>query len=174
MKEPASEQSVHPSSTPAVSASTPVIVTLPYRQATAAPSGISGAIINENYKDVPNSNMRKVIAKRLAESKATVPHFYVTGECTIDDLMGMRKAMKKDMNINISVNDIVIKSAALALRDVPITNSKFDVKAAAVKNGNTVDISVAVATPNGLITPIVTTAVLNKLLHIKICMYYYF
>jgi pyruvate dehydrogenase E2 component (dihydrolipoamide acetyltransferase) len=103
--------------------------------------------------------MRKIIAKRLAESKATVPHYYLTGECTIDDLMSMRKKLKKELEINVSVNDIVIKSAALALKDVPIANSKFDVKSSTIKAGSTVDISVAVATPNGLITPIVTNAV---------------
>lgn len=120
----------------------------------------SSAPANANYKDIPNSNMRKVIAKRLTESKATVPHFYTSIECEIDALMALRKTFKKDMDLNISVNDLVIKSAALALRDVPEANAKWNKQGNAIDASGCkqVDISVAVATPNGLITPILTGA----------------
>lgn len=120
----------------------------------------SGAPVNSSYKDIPNSNMRKVIAKRLTESKATVPHFYTSIECEIDALMALRKTFKKDMDLNISVNDLVIKSAALALRDVPEANAKWNKLGNAIDASGCkqVDISVAVATPNGLITPILTGA----------------
>lgn len=149
-----------------LAAAAPAIVapTTAAPNAVATPSSFTAAStaapVNSNYKDIPNSNMRKVIAKRLTESKATVPHFYTSIECEIDALMAMRKTFKKEMELNISVNDLVIKSAALALRDVPEANAKWS------KLGNTidasgckqVDISVAVATPSGLITPILTGA----------------
>ena len=124
----------------------------------AVPNADKYAPVNSNYTDIPASNMRKVIAKRLTESKATVPHFYTTIECEIDQLMALRKSIKKDFDITVSVNDLVIKSAALALRDVPEVNAKFNPKTGAVTPGSSVDISVAVATPNGLITPILTGA----------------
>lgn len=120
----------------------------------------SQAPVNSHFKDIPNSNMRKVIAKRLTESKATVPHFYTSIECEIDALMALRKTFKKDMELNISVNDLVIKSAALALRDVPEANSRWNKQSGSIdaSTSKQVDISVAVATPNGLITPILTGA----------------
>lgn len=129
-------------------------------KASATSSLNTEAPVNDHFKDIPNSNMRKVIAKRLTESKATVPHFYISIECEIDALMKLRKDLQKNFEVNVSVNDLVIKSAALALRDIPEANSKwnkqhFDIDSSNSKN---VDISVAVATPNGLITPIVTGA----------------
>jgi pyruvate/2-oxoglutarate dehydrogenase complex dihydrolipoamide acyltransferase (E2) component len=88
-----------------------------------------------------------------------VPHFYTSIECEIDELMALRKTFKKDFEVNVSVNDLVIKSAALALRDVPEVNAKYNVKTGTIIPGNgIIDISVAVATPNGLITPILTGA----------------
>jgi len=128
--------------------------------AQAALSGfvISREPVNSHYTDIPNTNMRKVIAKRLTESKAQVPHFYVSIECEIDELMALRKDFKSLFDTNISVNDLVIKSAALALRDVPEANAKWNKSSGAVDPGTAIDISVAVATPSGLITPIVTGA----------------
>jgi len=115
--------------------------------------------VNERFTDIPNSNMRKIIAKRLAESKATVPHLYLTMECEIDSLLLFRQQLKKQLDVAVSVNDLVIKSAALALRDVPRANARWNAAAGSVQSGEgKVDISVAVATPNGLITPIVTAA----------------
>jgi len=130
--------------------------------AMAAPSAASSSMdgvyapVNDKYTEINNSNMRKIIAKRLTESKATVPHFYMSITCEIDELLGFRKVLKNDMGVNVSVNDFVIKSAALALRDVPEANQKWNGTARVDSNG--IDISVAVATPAGLITPIVTGA----------------
>jgi pyruvate dehydrogenase E2 component (dihydrolipoamide acetyltransferase) len=87
-----------------------------------------------------------------------VPHLYVTIECNIDALLNLRKTLKRDMDVNVSVNDLVIKGAALALRDVPEANAKWNKGAGRADASGGVDISVAVATPNGLITPIVTGA----------------
>lgn len=126
--------------------------------------------VNSRYKDIPNTNMRKVIAKRLTESKATVPHLYTSIECEIDELLALRKTLKADLDVNVSVNDLVIKSAALALRDVPQANAKWNPKTQSVdQGGGRVDISVAVATPNGLITPIVTRADRRGLGDINAC-----
>ena len=112
--------------------------------------------VNDKYTDIPNSNMRKVIAKRLTESKATVPHLYSSIEIEIDELLQVRKQLKKDFDLNVSVNDLVIKSAALALRDVPQVNSKWDRLSNQVVPSPSIDISVAVATPNGNIQNIYT------------------
>lgn len=117
-----------------------------------------GAPVNDNFVDIPNSNMRKVIAKRLTESKSTVPHLYAQIECRLDNLLSMRKTFINDLNTNVSVNDMVIKAAALALRDLPDVRRKWDVQSNSLSDPDSVDIAVAVATPNGLITPIVTGA----------------
>ena len=96
------------------------------------------------YEDVPNSSMRKIIAKRLTQSKAEVPHFYTTVTVTLDEALALRKELASNFGVKVSVNDLVIKASAMALRDHPGVNLS-----------PTVDISVAVATPSGLITPIV-------------------
>lgn len=149
--------SVQPAPTPA----TPISSTIPSASIHTDKSSSSAfqpstAPVNNRYIDIPNSNMRKIIAKRLSESKSSVPHFYTTIECNVDSIMKLRKVLKRDYNANISVNDFVIKAAALALRDIPAANAKWDPKSNSVIPGNDIDISVAVATPNGLITPIVT------------------
>jgi pyruvate dehydrogenase E2 component (dihydrolipoamide acetyltransferase) len=124
--------------------------------APVAPS--STAPVNSNYTDIPLTTMRKVIAKRLTESKQTVPHSYCLATVEIDAVLKMRKQLAKDFNVNVSVNDAVIKAAALALRDVPEANARFDAARGAVQRSPSIDVSVAVATPTGLITPIVTNA----------------
>ena len=100
---------------------------------------------NMTFEDVPNNNMRKVIAKRLTESKSTVPHFYTTVQITLDQVLKLRKQL---LPVKVSVNDVIVRAAALACRDVPEVNHPSN-------NNNDVDISIAVATPTGLITPIV-------------------
>lgn len=133
-------------------------VSAPPSLSAAAAYSVDTTAVNESYTDIPNSNMRKVIAKRLTESKSTVPHFYVTMDCEIDELLGMRKALKADFDSNVSVNDLVIKSAALALRDLPQIGAKWNRAKSCIEAAGPVDIAVAVATPNGLITPIVKSA----------------
>jgi pyruvate dehydrogenase E2 component (dihydrolipoamide acetyltransferase) len=103
------------------------------------------------FTDVRNNNMRKVIAKRLTESKSTVPHFYATAEIELDNIMTLRNKLKA-MEVKVSVNDLIIRASALALRDVPEVNASY--AKGMVRMSPTVDISVAVATPGGLITPI--------------------
>jgi len=116
------------------------------------------APVNEAYEDVAASSMRKVISKRLTASKRDVPHFYTSATCDITELMRFRKQLKEELGASVSVNDLVIKAASMALRAVPEANASWDEATGTVKKGETVDISVAVATPAGLITPIVTGA----------------
>ncbi len=126
----------------------------------AAPTGpgarASAEALGMRYTLQPNSNVRKVIARRLSESKQTVPHFYLTVDCEIDDLLAARKRINEEHGLKISVNDIVIKAAAMALKKVPAANASWDDEGILLYDH--ADISVAVATPAGLITPIVKAA----------------
>lgn len=122
--------------------------------AVAAPPVESSSSVD--FVDQPANNIKKITAKRLTQSKAEVPHLYVSMACEVDGLMAFRKTLLKEHDVKVSVNDIIIRSAALALRDVPEANAKWT--GGARQPGESVDISVAVATPTGLITPIVTGA----------------
>lgn len=147
--------------------STPAVAAAPVAQPTAVKAVAVQDEDHRKYIDIPNSNMRKVIAKRLTESKMTVPHFYVTMECDVTEVMKLRADMKRDFEANISVNDVVIKAAALALRDVPEANAKWNAATRGAVLSEGVDISVAVATPTGLITPIIFQADRRSLLEIN-------
>mmetsp|Transcript_23177 Transcript_23177/g.54705 ORF Transcript_23177/g.54705 Transcript_23177/m.54705 type:complete len:538 (+) Transcript_23177:307-1920(+) len=107
------------------------------------------------YEDVPNNNMRKVVAKRLTASKREVPTCYTSMEVELDNVLKLRKTLLNDHDIKVSVNDIVVRCSSLALRDVPEVNGKYDPKSDTVSLQDSVDISIAVAIPNGLITPII-------------------
>jgi len=109
------------------------------------------------YTDIPLTSMRAVIAKRLSQSKSTSPHGYSTAECNIDGLNAIRNDFKAN-GIKISLNDLVLKAAATALQLVPEVNINA-IGEDDYQLMSNIDISVAVATPNGLITPIVTDVV---------------
>ncbi|MEQ8585889.1 MAG: pyruvate dehydrogenase complex dihydrolipoamide acetyltransferase [Thalassobaculaceae bacterium] len=110
-----------------------------------------------SYQEIPNSNMRKVIAKRLAESKQFAPHFYLTIDCEIDELLKVRKDLNaKSDAYKLSVNDLVIRASAIALKQVPAANATWTEKA--IRIYDQVDISVAVAIEGGLITPVIRDA----------------
>ncbi|MDB5416494.1 MAG: pyruvate dehydrogenase complex dihydrolipoamide acetyltransferase, partial [Rubritepida sp.] len=123
----------------------------------AAPAQILGATTAH-----PNSSMRKVIARRLSESKATIPHFYVAMDIELDALLELRAKLNASSPkdgpgaFKLSVNDFVIKAAAAALKRVPGANAAWTDEA--ILRFNDVDISVAVAIADGLITPIVRNA----------------
>jgi pyruvate dehydrogenase E2 component (dihydrolipoamide acetyltransferase) len=110
------------------------------------------------YTEVPLSNMRKVIARRLTEAKQTIPHFYMTVDCTLDALLALRKQLNErpGADYKLSVNDFVIKAAALALRKVPAANVSFG--GDRIYQYHDVDIGVAVAIPDGLVTPVIRKA----------------
>jgi pyruvate dehydrogenase E2 component (dihydrolipoamide acetyltransferase) len=105
------------------------------------------------------SQMRKTIARRLTESKQTVPHFYLTIDVDAAPLVEARKLINADLEAQkekVSVNDLLIKACAVALRRVPAVNSSFTPEA--LVHHQVVDISVAVAVPDGLLTPVVRDA----------------
>ena len=120
-----------------------------------------------SYELIPHDNMRKTIARRLVEAKTTIPHFYLTLDCEIDALLALRaqlnaaaptrKTDKGDVPAyKLSVNDMIIKAMALALRDVPTANVSWT-DSAMVQHRHS-DVGVAVSIPGGLITPIVRKA----------------
>jgi pyruvate dehydrogenase E2 component (dihydrolipoamide acetyltransferase) len=112
---------------------------------------------NPPYTERPLTAMRRVIARRLTESKQTVPHFYLTIDCEIDELLKFRAELNaKSDAYRISVNDFVIRAAALALRQVPAANASWSDEA--ILLWDAVDVAVAVALEDGLITPIVKNA----------------
>ena len=109
------------------------------------------------YRDVPASTMRKVIAQRLQEAKREVPHFYLTVDCAVDALLETRSQLNERSDAyNLSVNDFVIRAAALALRKVPAANASW--VDGALRQYQSADVSVAVAIEDGLVTPIVRNA----------------
>jgi pyruvate dehydrogenase E2 component (dihydrolipoamide acetyltransferase) len=111
---------------------------------------------NAPFTEIPHSNMRRIVAKRMAEAKATIPHFYLTIDCDIDSLLRMRKEINEASDAKVSVNDLVIKAAALTLKKVPAANASWSDDA--ILRWQSVDIAVAVALEDGLITPIVKNA----------------
>ena len=122
-------------------------------------SGSNAPVANniEAYEAVPNTSMRKAIARRLTESKQTAPHFYMTIDCEIDALLETRTQLNEKIESGkISVNDFVIRASALAMRQVPSANASWTEEETRIHKN--VDISIAVAIDGGLITPIVKNA----------------
>ena len=136
---------------------------------TGAPAGMSDdqirAMFEEGaYEERPHDGMRKTIARRLTESKQTIPHFYLTLDVELDALLALRgeingsapKDKEGKPGFKLSVNDFVIKAMALALRDVPMANATFTSSARLFHKN--VDVGVAVAIEDGLITPVIRRA----------------
>jgi pyruvate dehydrogenase E2 component (dihydrolipoamide acetyltransferase) len=111
--------------------------------------------------EVPVTQMRKVIAKRLGESKFTAPHFYLTLEIDMTNAIAARESINADGNVKISFNDFVIKACAYALKKHPMINSSW-YGDKIVMHGN-VNIGVAVAVPDGLLVPVINNADLKGL-----------
>lgn len=106
------------------------------------------------FESIPNTSMRKIIARRLTEAKSTIPHFYLSIDCELDSLLKTRAELNgRSDAYKLSVNDFVVRAVALALKKVPAANASWGDEA--IKRYIDVDVSVAVATPTGLITPIV-------------------
>ncbi len=143
-------------------AAMPAAVPVPPRATTAGPSAkVMADLLGMDYRQEPLSNMRKTIAPRLSEAKQTVPHFYLTMDCEIDALLETRKqlnahSVEGEGAYKLSVHDFVIRAAALALKQVPAANASWD--DSGILYYAHADVSVAVATPAGLITPIVRAA----------------
>ncbi|XP_065539224.1 pyruvate dehydrogenase protein X component, mitochondrial isoform X2 [Lathamus discolor] len=107
------------------------------------------------FTEIPASNIRRVIAKRLTESKTTIPHAYAAADCDIDAVLRLRKELAKD-DIKVSVNDFIIKATAVTLKQMPDVNATWDGEVC--RQLHSIDISIAVATDRGLITPIIKDA----------------
>jgi|TARA_B000000565_G_scaffold43851_1_gene29192 pyruvate dehydrogenase E2 component (dihydrolipoamide acetyltransferase) len=125
---------------------------------------------SNNFEIVKNSAMRKTIAERLVKSKNEAPHFYLSLDCNIDELLKVRKAINSKSNdeYKISVNDMIIKASSAALLKVPKANASWENEN--TKYFNNTDISVAVAIEGGLITPIVKNVQSKGLLEISMDM----
>jgi pyruvate dehydrogenase E2 component (dihydrolipoamide acetyltransferase) len=124
-----------------------------YVPAVAASTAAVGV---ESYDEVPVSQMRKTIAKRLAESKFTAPHFYLTKEIKMDAVLAARKRMNEYTENRISINDIIIKATAVALKSHPNVNSSW--LGDKIRRNHHVHIGVAVAIDDGLLVPVVRFA----------------
>ena len=137
---------------PAKPAAAPVAAAAPAPKAAPAPAAASP--FEPAFEEIPNTSMRKVIARRLTEAKSTIPHFYLSIDCELDALLKVRADLNgRSDAYKLSVNDFVVRAVALALKKVPAANASWGEDA--IKRYKDIDISVAVATPSGLITPIV-------------------
>lgn len=137
---------------------TPAAKAAPASATKAAPAPAAAAPAGAAYTDIPVTNMRKIIAQRLTESKQTVPHYYVTVEMEMDKVMKLREVLNKSSEdkYKLSVNDFIVKASALALKAVPEANSSW--MNDSIRQYHSSDICVATSTPTGLITPIVANA----------------
>ncbi|KFD48837.1 hypothetical protein M513_10321 [Trichuris suis] len=125
----------------------------------AAAAPVSAMAAGGSYTDLEISNIRQTIARRLLESKVNIPHYYLNVDVEIDEIVKLRHKLNEDLkeeNKKLSLNDIIIKASALACKAVPEVNSSW--LGSVIRRYDYVDVSVAVSTPNGLITPIIFNA----------------
>ena len=116
------------------------------------------------HVEIRHSMMRRTIAQRLTKSKQTVPHFYLKASCRIDALLAARQAINVAGQEKVSVNDLLVRAIAMALVEVPQANVTWDEKA--MRQYDHVDIAVAVATPRGLVTPVVRNVEAKTIRHL--------
>ncbi|GAA5056342.1 pyruvate dehydrogenase E2 component (dihydrolipoamide acetyltransferase) [Thermocatellispora tengchongensis] len=133
----------------------PAAPTLPAPAAPAPPAPGALSAPAAGYTDIPHSGMRRAIARRLTESKNTVPHFYLVADCRVDALLELRRTIKEDAATSVtpSVNDFVVKAAAAAFQEVPEANVIWTPDA--IRRFGPVSIAVAVALDDGLVTPVI-------------------
>lgn len=127
--------------------------------------GFAAPITIEHYTEVPVSQMRKTIAKRLAESKFTAPHFYLTMRIDMDEMMKARDSINTIAPMKVSFNDLIIKACAVALKKYPQVNSAW--MGDHIRFNEHVHIGVAVAVPDGLLVPVVRFADTKRLSEIS-------
>jgi len=124
--------------------------------AASAPIVLPQVVGKESFEEVPVSQMRKTIAKRLAESKFSAPHFYLTMEINMDNAITSRVAMNEVSPVKISFNDMIIKASAMALRKHPDVNSSW--MGEFIRQNHHIHIGSALALPEGLIVPVIRFA----------------
>lgn len=130
-------------------------------RAAATPASAAPVAARPAARRVPHTGMRRAIARRLTESKQHVPHFYLTVDCRMDALLALRSQANHGGAVKLSVNDFIVRAAALALREVPEVNASWHDDDIEYHAG--ADVSVAVATDGGLVTPIVRDADVKSL-----------
>ncbi len=129
----------------ATAPASPAAPAAPAAAAPAAPATSAGI-------DIPHTAMRRAIARRLTESKSTVPHFYLVADCRVDKLVALRATVNNGGSVKVSLNDFVVKAAAGAFQDVPEANATWGEKA--IRRHDSVDMSIAVGIDGGLVTPV--------------------
>ncbi|CAO3647549.1 unnamed protein product [Cunninghamella echinulata] len=140
------------------SATTTTTSTTSTASAPVTPAYAPQSNAGDAFTDIPASNMRKIIASRLTESKQQLPHYYLTVEIDMDKTNKLRQVLNSsaDGKYKLSVNDFIVKAAALSMKKVPEVNAAW--QGDYIRQYNTSDVCVAVATPSGLITPIIASA----------------
>ncbi|MGW1844173.1 dihydrolipoamide acetyltransferase family protein [Streptomyces sp. NPDC001966] len=138
-------QAAQPPSAPVPPATAPV----PEFAAPAVPAAPAGT---GDHEDIPHTRMRRAIARRLTESKQQTPHFYLRATCAVDELLALRQRINAVSPVKVSVNDLLIKAVATAHTQVPGMNAVWQPEA--VRRFRSVDVSVAIATDTGLVTPV--------------------
>ncbi|XP_069732760.1 dihydrolipoyllysine-residue acetyltransferase component of pyruvate dehydrogenase complex, mitochondrial [Phaenicophaeus curvirostris] len=144
----------------------PKVAPAPAPEAVPAAAAVGAAPVG-TFTDIPISNIRRVIAQRLMLSKQTIPHYYLSIDVNMGEVLVLRKELNQEVsdNIKLSVNDFIIKASALACLKVPEANSSW--MDTVIRQNHVVDVSVAVSTPAGLITPIVFNAHIKGLASIS-------
>ena len=160
------EAAMEQKSQPAVVA-TPAPAPTPAKEEPAKPAVPAFSFSSEDsYEDIPVSQMRKVIARRLGESKFSAPHFYLTVEVNMGKAMKWRKNMNAVAPTKISFNDLVVKAASVALKSHPAVNSSW--MGDHIRRNHNVNIGVAVAVEDGLLVPVIRHADMKSLSQINI------
>lgn len=134
------------------------------KSAGAAPVVLPTVVGEESFEEIPLSQMRKTIARRLSESKFTSPHFYVTMEINMDKAVEARKSINEASPVKVSFNDLVLKATAAAIRQHPDVNVSW--RGDKLRKNHHIHIGVAVAVPEGLVVPVVRFADNKSLSHI--------
>ena len=133
-------------------AAAPVATAPPASGPEPAPTPSATSAADASFTDIPHTGMRRAIARRLTESKSTVPHFYVVADCRVDALLELRAKVNESAEKKVSVNDFIVKAVAKALVQVPEANVIWTPDAS--RRYSSVDLAVAVSTDGGLVTPV--------------------
>ena len=125
-------------------------------RAESSASALLASTSSSGFTDIPHTGMRRAIARALTASKSQVPHFYLEATCRVDSLIALRRQINEDGSVKVSVNDFVLKAVAKALVDVPEMNVIWMDEC--VRRFESVDISVAIGSESGLVTPVIRGA----------------
>ncbi|CAI8491457.1 unnamed protein product [Hanseniaspora opuntiae] len=139
----------------------------PKAKAAAAPAPAPAPSASASYTDIPVTTMRSIIGKRLLESTQTIPSFIISSNINVAKLLKLRAALNQTSPVKLSVNDVLVKAITAAAKKVPEANSYWLEDEQVIRQFKNVDVSVAVATPTGLLTPIVKNAEAKGLVEVS-------